>query len=220
MNQACPVLTARELDGYRQWLKELDEEAREEGGCLQSCDRELWPYFSPKAPCGKQVYESYTDEELLDILIRTMHRPGHSPRYEEVYCVYLVYIKLRFQGLQQAKALARRRLKRLELRRRWPPDWPARVSSAPVEAQLLRRGFQEDSPEIALVRSLCVSCRLEGLPPALTADTRQKIEELGCGDAAHVLQRMGIPALNQRAMKDLCRYWQSEREKRGKENNV
>ena len=206
-------LTARQLEGYRQWLRELDAEAREAGGSLQECDSELERYFLPETRCGRQVYESFTDEELLDILIQTMERPGHSPRYEAVYCIYLKYIKLRFRGLHNAKTLARGRMKRRELEQRWPPDWPDRVTSEPVEALLRSRGYREDAPEMELPRELCASCRKSGLPPELTAEEQQKLERLGCGDAPSVLRRMGIPALNKRTLRHLTRYWKTQREK-------
>ena len=65
--QKKQALTARELAGYRQWLAELDQEAREEGGDPSLRDPELRRYFDPHTPCGRQVYESYTDGELLDL---------------------------------------------------------------------------------------------------------------------------------------------------------
>ena len=212
------ALTARELAGYRQWLAELDQEAREEGGDPARRDPELRRYFDPYTPCGRQVYESYTDGELLDILIRTMERPGHSPRYGEVYCFYLDYIRLRFQGLNNAKELARGRLKRRELRKRWPPDWHERVTAEPVVEQLRRRG--RSGPELELPRRICESCRKTGLPPELTAEERQALERLGCGDAASVLRCMGIPVVNKTLMRHLRRYWQEAREKQTDDGEV
>ena len=73
-------LTKRQLEGYRQWIAELDEESRKLGGGSESCDSELYRYFAPDQVVGRQVYESFSDEELLDIMIRTMHHQGHKPR--------------------------------------------------------------------------------------------------------------------------------------------
>ena len=173
------ALTAKELAGYRQWLAELDQEAREEGGDPARRDPELARYFDPRTPCGQQVYESYTDGELLDILIRTMERPGHSPRYEEVYCFYLDYIRLRFQGLNNAKELARGRLKRQELRKRWPPDWHERVTAEPVVEQLRRRG--RSGPELELPGA---SARSAGEPACRRSSRRRSGRPWSGWDAA------------------------------------
>ena len=62
-------LTEKELLGYRQWLSELDEESRgEQGTSRQAMDPDLWRIFDPKGNIGRQIYESYTDEALLEAL--------------------------------------------------------------------------------------------------------------------------------------------------------
>lgn len=74
-------LAEKELAGYRQWITELEEEARQTGGDLTLCDGEVWQYFDPGKPLGYQIYRSYSDEELLDILIKTMNHQGRTPDY-------------------------------------------------------------------------------------------------------------------------------------------
>lgn len=106
-------LTLRELNGYRQRLSDLDEEARDPGGGLTRHDPELRQYFDPDTLIGRQVYESYTDEELLDILIRTLQQQGYNPHFELVYCGYKDYMHLRFNQLNMAKDKARARLEKL-----------------------------------------------------------------------------------------------------------
>ena len=74
-------LTEKELRGYRQWLSELDEESRgEQGTSRQALDPDLWRIFDPKGNIGRQIYESYTDEALLEAVVVTMDHPGHKPR--------------------------------------------------------------------------------------------------------------------------------------------
>ena len=106
-------LTKKQIQGYRQWLSELDEEAREPGGNLLVCDPEVWQCFNPHKSTGYQVYMSYSDEELLDVLLKTMDRPGHNPDYSDLYCVYKQYLRCRFGSFGTAKKQAKVRMKRL-----------------------------------------------------------------------------------------------------------
>ena len=72
-------LTEKELRGYRQWLSELDEESRgEQGTSRQAMDPDLWRIFDPKGNIGRQIYESYTDEALLEAVVGTMDHPAIS----------------------------------------------------------------------------------------------------------------------------------------------
>ena len=72
-------LTEKELRGYRQWLSELDEESRgEQGTSRQAMDPDLWRIFDPKGNIGRQIYESYTDEALLEAVVVTMDHRGIS----------------------------------------------------------------------------------------------------------------------------------------------
>ena len=43
-------------------------------------DPDIWGVFNPKGNIGRQIYESYTDEALLEAVVGTMDHPGHKPR--------------------------------------------------------------------------------------------------------------------------------------------
>lgn len=198
-------LTARQIAEYRQWLKELDQEAHEPGGDVTRCDPEIWSDFDPSRPTGRQIYESYSDAELLDILIRTMQRPGHSPRFEEVYCIYKKYLHKRFEGLHNAKDRAKTRMKLLQNQEKWPPDWPEHVSTEPLLEKLRERGKNISKEDLVLLTRLCEEARRTGLPPVITPSVRQRLERLyGC---TQTLELMGIPHLNKTALKHMQRYW-------------
>ena len=123
-------LTEKELRGYRQWLSELDEESRgEQGTSRQAMDPDLWRIFDPKGNIGRQIYESYTDEALLEAVVVTMDHPGHKPRTYQLSPIRQVYLKQRFGNINKACWAARGFRKRLEEQKRWPPDWPERVSA-------------------------------------------------------------------------------------------
>ena len=206
-------LTSKELAGYRQWLAELDEEAHAPGGQLHEIDSELRSVFRPKGPVGKQIYRSYTDEELLDILIRTMNHHGHKPRFEEVYGIYLDYLRQRFGNLSTAKELARRRMRRLRLMEKWPADWPERVSAEGLLKSENRQTKEFSTEERALLLRLCETAGETGYPPVLTPDEIQIFNRHG--GWIRVLEAMGIPALKDADARYMARYWA---EQRGEEN--
>ena len=96
-------LTVKELLGYRQWLSELDEESRgEQGTSRQAMDPDLWRIFDPKGNIGRQIYESYTDEALLEAVVVTMDHPGHKPRTYQLSPIRQVYLKQRFGNINKA----------------------------------------------------------------------------------------------------------------------
>ena len=134
-------LTEKELLGYRQWLSELDEESRgEQGTSRQAMDPDLWRIFDPKGNIGRQIYESYTDEALLEAVVVTMDHPGHKPRTYQLSPIRQVYLKQRFGNINKACWAARGFRKRLEEQKRWPPDWPERVSADGFRAYCERIG--------------------------------------------------------------------------------
>lgn len=203
-------LTERELDGYRQWIAELEEEARAEGS-MGTCDPEVWEQFCPGSETGRQIYASFSDEELLDLLIRTMDRPGHKPRVEEIHCIYRAYLSLRFGGLHIAKERARARRKQLREREKWPWDWPERVSPQPLLEKLARRGRAANPEDRRLLEKLCKEARERGEPPKLTPDERRRLDRLGgCRTA---LELMGIPALTRAGARNMRLYWKEQRER-------
>lgn len=52
--------------------------------------------FDPQTPEGRQLYESFSDEELAALLWSAAQRLGHSPAQREVFPVYRAYLKMRF----------------------------------------------------------------------------------------------------------------------------
>ena len=207
----CRVLTAKELQSYRQWLSELDEEAREAGGNLNHCDDELWMTFNPRTPIGNQIYRSFSNEELLDLVISTMGRQGHKPNFNNIYIVYRSYLQLRFGELNNAKEAARMRVKQLEERKKWPPDWHTRVSTEPLLRKLEKKGKTVSDEMVDLLNQLCQEARETGLPPYISISLRNKLEKLM--DHKSALECMGIPVLSNAALSRMIRYWKEEREK-------
>ena len=115
-------LTEKELRGYRQWLSELDVESREEQeSSRQTVDPDIWRVFNPEGNIGRQIYESYTDEALLEAVVGTMDHPGHKPRLYQLSLIRQVYLKRRFGSTNKACWAAKGFRKRLEEQKRWPP---------------------------------------------------------------------------------------------------
>ena len=165
--------------------------------------------FSPKNSTGWQVYQSFSDDALLDILIRTMQRPGHSPHYDEVYPVYLEYIKIRFSSLNQAKKQARLRIKRLLDETRWPVDWPDRVDPEPFLKWLQQRHGITKVQSFQFVRQLCAQAKETGLPPSLSDEERRQLEKVG--GVKRAFELMGIPKLNHSALHHMTQFWQEQK---------
>ena len=159
-------LTEKELRGYRQWLSELDEESRgEQGTSRQAMDPDLWRIFDPKGNIGRQIYESYTDEALLEAVVVTMDHPGHKPRTYQLSPIRQVYLKQRFGNINKACWAARGFRKRLEEQKRWPPDWPERVSADGFRAYCERIGSPLTEREAELAERMCGLVRKSWRPP-------------------------------------------------------
>ena len=159
-------LTEKELRGYRQWLSELDEESRgEQGTSRQAMDPDLWRIFDPKGNIGRQIYESYTDEALLEAVVVTMDNPGHKPRTYQLSPIRQVYLKQRFGNINKACWAARGFRKRLEEQKRWPPDWPERVSADGFRAYCERIGSPLTEQDAELAEHMCRSVRESWRPP-------------------------------------------------------
>ena len=202
-------LTEKVLLGYREWLMDLGQEA-EESGNFNTCDEEVWEQFDPASDTGRQVYQSFSDEELLDLLIATMDRQGHKPRYDRIYTIYRRYIQTRFGGLNNAKDRARIRMKQQEEEAKWPPDWHTRVSVAPLLTKLEKKGKAPTGEELGLLESLCKEARETGMPPYISISIRDRLNKLM--DYKSVLETMGIPCLSNTSLKRMIRYWKEHRQ--------
>lgn len=72
---------------------------RSKKGSSEECRQDwidplLWSQYTGKA--GRRLYDSFTDEELLDILRLAADELGHVPSQREIFCVYRAYIRHRF----------------------------------------------------------------------------------------------------------------------------
>jgi hypothetical protein len=67
----------------------VDKECRQDW-----IDPLLWKQYA--GVDGRHLYNSYTDEELLDFLREAAARLGRAPTQKEVFCVYRSYIRRRF----------------------------------------------------------------------------------------------------------------------------
>lgn len=72
-------------------LAKLEPDANRRTDWLQP---ERWSQYM--GPAGKQLYQSYSDAELLKILQTEAERLGHVPAQHEIFCVYRDYIRRRF----------------------------------------------------------------------------------------------------------------------------
>lgn len=208
-----PPLSQRQLKEYKQWIAELAEEARQPGGDPDVCDHEVWNYFNPRGRIGAQIYQSFSNEELIATLFPTMDHPGHKPRFEEVYIIYRHYLKLRFGGLEVAKRKARTRYKQMRDEQKWPPDWPERVSPDAFLAYCRERGSEVSMEDQAELRRLCSDIQREYRPLSqeeLSGPMCSWLTGLG-GSWKKALDLMGIPVLNKRQRFHLERYWAKKR---------
>ncbi len=94
-------LTQNEIKQKRLWLKEMAS------GCKSGSSREKAPQsvkrsFDFSSPVGAQIYASFSDQELLDILHRCGKRLGYSPSQKEVFWIYRAYIRQRFGNWPKA----------------------------------------------------------------------------------------------------------------------
>ena len=88
-------LTSNELDRYKNQLKGLAEKAKEDG-TLEEYSASIMDIYMLASPVGKRIYESFSDDELKEILIGFYADNGRSPAQKEIFFVYKHYIRVRF----------------------------------------------------------------------------------------------------------------------------
>ena len=199
------TMTEEEIVRAKRILAQRNERTRQSGLEADRCDPAFRSYYHPGSVRGKQIYRSYTSEELLDILSAYMEHHGHSPDWERIHHVYKLYLKERFQDLAQAKAKARVRQKALTQQAKWPPDWPERVSSSPLYEWLEEHGKAVNEEDKAVIETICVQAR-DGLPPDLSSPACLRLNKL-----CHIkkaLEMMNIPALRKNELRYMTRYWE------------
>ncbi len=75
---------------------EADALRAKESGREAWIDLQLWGQYVGKE--GRALYESFTDEELLDMLRSETAKLGRFPSQHEIFCVYRMYIRKRFRN--------------------------------------------------------------------------------------------------------------------------
>ena len=204
-------LAQQEVEKYRQKIRELDAKARKPGNSLDHIIRIDAELLSPHSPIGKQIYRSYSDEELLDIFLQGQEAPDHKLGYHNIYIVYRRYINERFKDEWTAKVKARTLVKQRKEKLKWPPDWPDRVSVEPLLAELKRRNKELTPGDMQMLIRFCEISRQTGFPPELKPFERQRLDKLF--QCRRALELMGIPYMNKATLKHMKKYWASERQK-------
>ena len=206
-------LSPQEVTHYRQRLAELDRKAHEPGGDPSRCENTVWRFFNPPTLTGIQIYKSFSDDELLDIVIQTMGHQGHRPDFDSIYCVYLNYLKMRFGTQNEIKARAKDRMKQLKNERDWPFDWQKRVSVEKVLVQQRKKVTAEDA---VLLEKLCARAKAHSVPVEMSPEEKEQLNHLGgCGN---VLKMMGIPNFRGKDLQHMQQFWKTERRERMKQS--
>ena len=102
-------------------------------------------------------------------------------------------------------------MKYLADQKKWPWDWPVRVSPQPLLDKLERSGKTVAPEDQALLSRLCREACATRRPPFISKAVRKQLDKL-CG-YKQALELMGIPFLNETALRHMVRYWNEKREK-------
>lgn len=211
MNMSCKKenMTWEELKRARQELERRYALSRENGFEAEWCESWVWQYYHPDGTTGRQIYLSYSDDELLDILIAVMDRPGNRPQLNRLHHVFRLYLNRRFQNLSQAKAKARTRKKSLEEQGKWPPDWPQRVTPEPLYRWIAEQGKEVSQQELSIIEEICKTACQTGLPPDMDSPECMCLKKF-CG-VKRALELMNIPPLSKRDLRFMIPYWRKNR---------
>jgi hypothetical protein len=93
------MLSTTQIKKYRAQLHELSLIPLPEEKNQREAERRLidqWKNFVPNKSAGRQLYESFTDEELIAVLGDAFDRLGRAPVQNDIFCFYRTYIKRRF----------------------------------------------------------------------------------------------------------------------------
>lgn len=99
------VYTSGELKVFHEQIAALAREA-EASNNLSHCAADTWVTFEPLTKGGWQIYASFSDAELLKLIHRAALALGRKPNQNEIYCIYVRYIKKRFGSWPKALAIA------------------------------------------------------------------------------------------------------------------
>lgn len=96
-------LPSSELSRRRAELKSLAQTGLAEAGAE---DPALLACFSLSTPEGRQLYESFSNAQLLDLLRENARALGRSPTQKETFWVYRSYLRCRFKNWPTALRMA------------------------------------------------------------------------------------------------------------------
>lgn len=78
-------------------LAQLAEASANLSPGMADMESDIHRVYALETPAGRRLYESFTDEELLDVLRKRAKELGHSPSQKETHRVYRSYLKVRFE---------------------------------------------------------------------------------------------------------------------------
>lgn len=202
-------MTKSELSRARQELERRCALTRENGFESEWCEPWIWQYYRPDHVKGQRIYQSYTDDELLDFMIAVMDSPGNTPQLERLHKICKLYLNRRFQNLSQAKAKARARKKALAQQKRWSPDWPKHVNAEPLYCWIREQGKELTEADRTVIEGICENARRTGLPPEMESSECRYLKKF-CG-FKKALELMNIPPLSKRELRSMIPYWKENR---------
>lgn len=99
LGERTNMLSTEQINRYRSLLRGLSLKPLAEGRTKLEEERALialWKDFAPDRKAGRQVCESFTDDELITILRESYQKLGRAPVQSDIFCFYRIYIKHRF----------------------------------------------------------------------------------------------------------------------------
>lgn len=90
-------LTERELQQKKELLTEVISRNPDKNFQRDNKDSEVWKNYAMGSRIGKQVYRSFSDEELLAYIRAVSTEINHAPSQRELFWVLREYIKCRFR---------------------------------------------------------------------------------------------------------------------------
>lgn len=160
-----------------------------------------------KGKIGSQIWSAFTEDELFAPVLKTMDRSGHTPQFDRVYCIYRKHLTKRYGSINTITFRARALYKRKRDAQLCSPEWPERVSAAPLLAYCQEYGTDISEAHRAAVENLCAEAVRNRKPidsMEVPPDTRGLLNALaGNWRRGYVL--MGIPLVRKGQMRNIRR---------------
>lgn len=90
-------MSSNELEKLYIKLSMISETYENKDACKDNKGSDIYKLFSLSTVSGRHFYESLSNEQLLKKLIQLSEQLGYSPAQKEVFWVWRLYIKKRFQ---------------------------------------------------------------------------------------------------------------------------